>query len=204
MLFRINSDNPEMRKISQVVEILKKGGVIIYPTDTVYAVGCDIFNNKAVDRICRLRGLDPKKARLSFICRDISQVAEYSTQIDNYFFKLLKNHLPGPFTFVLKVGNNAPKKFKNRKKTIGIRIPDNNIVRAIVQELGNPLMTASLKSEDEILEYLTDPQDIYDAYKKRVDAVIDGGFGNNTPSTVIDCTGEDAIVLREGAGEFIP
>jgi tRNA threonylcarbamoyl adenosine modification protein (Sua5/YciO/YrdC/YwlC family) len=202
MLFRINSENPEGRKIRQVVESLEQGGVIIYPTDTVYGLGCDIFNQKAVEKICRLRGLDPKKAMLSMVCKDISQVSEYASQIDNNVFKLMKRHLPGPFTFVLKAGNGVPKLFKNRKRTIGVRVPDNQIVLDIVEGLGRPILTTSLKSDDEILEYFTDPIDIYDDFKKLVDIVIDGGIGGNVPSTVIDCTDDAPALLRAGAGEW--
>ncbi|MBV6652928.1 MAG: threonylcarbamoyl-AMP synthase, partial [Mameliella sp.] len=157
MLVKINPDNPEGRKINQAVEVLQAGGVIVYPTDTVYGLGCDIYNAKAVDRICKLRGLDPVKARLSFICKDISQVADYAQQIDNTVFRLMKKNLPGAFTFVLKSNNKVPKMFKNRKRTIGIRIPDNNISKALVETLDRPILTASLKSDDEIMEYFTDP-----------------------------------------------
>lgn len=202
MLLRINPDNPEGRKIKQVAETLSKGGVIIYPTDTVYGLGCDIFNPKAVERICRLRGLKPEKAMLSFICKDISQIAEYAFQIDNDVFKALKRNLPGPFTFVLKSNNQVPKLFKNRKRSIGVRIPDNNIAQGIVQELGRPILSLSLKSDDEILEYFTDPIDIYDDFKKLVDIVIDGGVGANVPSTVVDCMSDDMFIIRQGAGEF--
>lgn len=200
MLLKINPDNPEGRKISQAVDTLRDGGVIIYPTDTVYGLGCDIFNTKAVDRICKLRGLDPVKARLSFICKDISQVADYAQQIDNTTFRLMKKHLPGAFTFVLNSNNKVPKMFKNRKRTIGIRVPDNNICQALVEQLDRPILTASLKSDDEILEYFTDPIDIYEDFGKLVDLVIDGGIGDNQPSTVVDCTGEEPIVLRAGTG----
>jgi len=200
MLLKINPDNPEGRKIRQAVETLDDGGVIIYPTDTVYGLGCDIYNSKAVDRICKLRGLDPVKARLSFICKDIGQVAEFSQQIDNTVFRLMKKHLPGPFTFVLKSNSQVPKMFKNRKRTIGVRVPDNNICQALVEGLGWPILTASLKNDDEILEYFTDPRDIYEDFKKLVDIVIDGGIGSNHPSTVVDCTGSEPIVLREGTG----
>ncbi len=203
MLFRINTENPELRKISQVVKILEEGGVIIYPTDTVYAFGCDILQAKAIDRICQLRGLNPEKARLSMICQDISQISEYAAQIDNQIFKALKSHLPGPFTFVLKAGKGVPKKFKNRKKTIGVRVPEHPIAQVVTKSLGRPLMTASLKSEDEMLEYFTDPFDIYQDYKKLVNAVIDGGIGGNIPSTVVDCTGDEPVILREGVGKFI-
>lgn len=203
MLLRINPDNPEGRKINQVVDILKEGGVIVYPTDTVYGLGCDIFNPKAVERICRLRGLKPEKAMLSFICKDISQIAEYAFQIDNEIFKTLKRNLPGPFTFVLKSNNQVPKLFKNRKRSIGVRIPDNRIAQAIVEELGRPILSLSLKSDDEILEYFTDPIDIFDDFKKLTDVVIDGGIGSNVPSTVVDCMGDEIVVIRQGAGELI-
>ncbi|MCB0595646.1 MAG: threonylcarbamoyl-AMP synthase [Lewinellaceae bacterium] len=204
MLLKINPENPERRKILHAVETLESGGVIIYPTDTVYALGCDINDSKAVDRICKLRGLDPHKAHLSLICLDISQVSEYSQQIDNQIFRLMKKHLPGPFTFVINSNNQVPKMFKNRKRTIGIRIPDNNICMALVEELGHPILTASLKSDDEILEYFTDPIDIYEDYKKLVDLVIDGGMGGNVPSTVVDCTGAEPLLLRQGTGMLEP
>ncbi len=203
MLLRINPDNPEGRKINQVVNILKDGGVIVYPTDTVYGLGCDIFNPKAVERICRLRGLKPEKAMLSFICKDISQIAEYAFQIDNDVFKTLKRNLPGPFTFVLKSNNQVPKLFKNRKRSIGVRIPDNRIAQVIVEELGRPILSLSLKSDDEILEYFTDPIDIFEDFKKLTDVVVDGGIGNNVPSTVVDCMGDEIVVLRQGAGELM-
>ena len=202
MFLRINPENPEGRKIQHVVDALEKGGIVIYPTDTVYGLGCDIFNKKAVERICRIRGLNPDKARLSFICKDLSQIAEYALQMDNQVFRLMKKNLPGPFTFVLKSNNKVPKMFKNRKKTIGVRIPDNEIAITIVEELGRPILTTSLKSEDEILEYFTDPVDIYEDFKKLVDIVIDGGIGSNVPSTVVDCTGGEAEVIREGRAEL--
>jgi tRNA threonylcarbamoyl adenosine modification protein (Sua5/YciO/YrdC/YwlC family) len=200
MLLKINTENPEARKVQQAIDVLDQGGIIIYPTDTVYGLGCDIYNSKAVDRICKLRGLDPVKARLSFICQDISQASEFAQQIDNTVFRLMKKHLPGPFTFVLNSNNQVPKMFKNRKRTIGVRVPDNNICQALVQGLGRPILTASLKSDDEVLEYFTDPEDFYDDFKKLVDLVIDGGPGKNQPSTVVDCTGAAPIVLRAGAG----
>lgn len=203
MLLRINSENPEMRKISQVVEILDRGGIIIYPTDTVYGLGCDIFNQKAVERICRIRKLDPKKARLSFICESISQIAKYSQQIDNEVFRMMKRNLPGRFTFVLNSSNEVPKLFKNKKRTVGVRIPDNQIILKIVETFGRPILTTSLKSDDEILEYFTDPEDIYDDFKNLTDVVINGGIGKNIPSTVVDCTNSDFEILREGAGELI-
>lgn len=198
MFLKINPQNPELRKIRQAVQVLRSGGIIIYPTDTVYGIGCDIFNQKAVERICKLRHLDPGKALLSFICKDISEVAKYTPPLENQIFKLLKNNLPGPFTFILKSNSDVPKLFKNKKRTIGVRIPDNAITLAIIEELGNPILTASLKSDDEVLEYFTDPIDIYDDFKKLVDVVIDGGIGDNTPSAVVNCTGNEPEVIREG------
>ena len=203
MLLNINSDNPSSRKINQVVELLKGGGVIIYPTDTIYGLGCDIFNKKAVERICRLRNLNPQKANLTIICKSISQLSEYTAQIDNRMFKLLKRNLPGPFTFILKSSRKLPKSFDNRRKTLGIRIPDNSICQAIIEKLGNPVLSISLKSDDEVTEYLTDPYVIHEDFENLVDIVIDGGIGSNVPSTVVDISEGTAEVLREGLGELI-
>lgn len=200
MLLQINPENPQGRKLDQAVKALEDGGVIIYPTDTVYGLGCDIMNKKAVERIARLRGLDPGKALFSFICKDISQISEYAAQIDNDVFRVMKHNLPGPFTFILKSNNRVPKILKNRKETIGVRVPDNQIILQLVERLGRPILTTSLKSDDEILEYFTDPRDIYEDYAKLVDLVIDGGVGGNQPSTVIDCTGDRPVMVREGAG----
>lgn len=200
MYVSINPDNPQGRLIQQMVDILEDGGVIIYPTDTVYGIGCDITNKNAVERVARLRGMDPSKAMFSFICQDISQVTDYSKTINNDVFRVMKHNLPGPFTFILNSNNKTPKILKNRKETIGIRIIDNNIVDALVRGLGRPILTASLKSDDEVTEYYTDPQDIRERYEKQVDAIIDGGPGGNEPSTVILCTGAEAEMVREGAG----
>jgi len=200
MLLKINPDNPEARKIQQVAETLRNGGIIIYPTDTVYGLGCDINNNDAVEKICRLRRLEPEKAMLSFICKDISQITDYALPIDNQLFKLMRKNLPGPFTFVLKSNNTVPKMFKNRKRTVGARIPNHNIPLAIVEELGRPILTTSLKSDDEVLEYFTDPIDIYEDFKKLVDIVIDGGICGSVPSTIVDCTGNEPEIIREGVG----
>ncbi|MEL6141222.1 MAG: L-threonylcarbamoyladenylate synthase [Bacteroidota bacterium] len=200
MLLDINPQNPQQRLINKLVSILEEGGVIIYPTDTVYGIGCDITNRKAVAKVAQLRGLDPGKALFSFICEDISQVSEYAAQINNDVFRVMKHNLPGPFTFILKANNKTPKILKNRKETIGIRIPDNNIVMSLVKGLGRPILTSSLKSDDEILEYFTEAEDIYSDFGKRVDAVIDGGPGGNVPSTIIDCTGPEPVLQREGAG----
>ncbi len=204
MLLKINPDNPEGRKIRQVAETLAEGGIIIYPTDTVYGLGCDINNSDAVTRICRIRGLEPEKAMLSFICKDISQISEFTPPIDNTTFKILKKNLPGPFTFVLRSNNQVPKMFKNRKRTVGVRVPAHNIPLAIVEELGRPILTTSLKSDDEVLEYFTDPQDIYEDFKKIVDIVIDGGICGNNPSTIVDFTGDLPEIIRKGAGELLP
>lgn len=200
MLVSINADNPQGRLIKQMVDILEEGGVIIYPTDTIYGIGCDITNKNAVERVARIRGIDPAKAMFSFICQDISQVTEYSKTINNDVFRVMKHNLPGPFTFILNSNNKTPKILKNRKETIGVRIIDNNIVDALVRGLGRPILTATVKSDDAVTEYYTDPQDIYAKYGKLVDAVIDGGLGGNIPSTVIICTGDEAELYREGAG----
>ena len=200
MLVSIHPDNPQPKLIQQMVDILEDGGVIIYPTDTVYGIGCDITNKNAVERVARIRGIDPAKAMFSFICEDISQVTDYSKTISNDVFRVMKHNLPGPFTFILNSNNRTPKILKNRKETIGVRIIDNNIVAALVRGLGRPILTASVKSDDEVTEYYTDPRDIYDRYGKLVDAVIDGGTGGNEPSTVIVCTGKEAEMYREGAG----
>lgn len=200
MLISINADNPQGRLIQQMVDILEEGGVIIYPTDTVYGIGCDITNKNAVEKVARLRGLDPSKAMFSFICQDISQVTNYSKTINNDVFRVMKHNLPGPFTFILNSNNKTPKILKNRKETIGVRIIDNNIVDALVRGLGRPILTASLKTGNDITEYYTDPHEIYEQYGKQVDAVIDGGPGGDVPSTVIICTGNEPELYREGAG----
>jgi len=203
MLLEINADNPSPRKVQQVVTVLEKGGVIIYPTDTVYALGCDIQNQKAIQHICRLRKLDPKKANLTFICKDISQLASYASQLDNDVFKALRRNTPGPFTFILKANKEVPRIFSNRKKTVGVRIPKNKIAVAIIEALDRPILSISLKNDDEILEYFTNPSEIYDDYTKQVDMVIDGGPGKNQPSTVIDATSSNLEIIREGIGELL-
>ena len=198
MLLAVHPDNPEGRKIKKIVETLQRGGVIIYPSDTVYALGCDIKNSKAIDKICKLRGVDSKKASLSFVCRDIGQLGEYTAQMDKSLFKLIKRNTPGPFTFILHANNQLPRVFKNKKRTIGGRIPDNTITQMIIEELGHPILSMSLKSDDEITEYFTDPYDIEEDFGNRVDLVIDGGTGKSTPSTVVDCTKEEIEIIREG------
>lgn len=202
MLLKIHPDTPGARQIKLVTEKLQEGGVIIYPTDSVYGLGCDVYNHKAIEKVAMIKGIKPEKAQFSFIFNDLSQITEFTRQIDNNIFKLMKKNLPGPFTFILEANNNVPRLFKSKKKTIGIRIPDNNIARDIVRELGNPIVTTSVYDDDEILEYTTDPELIYDKYSDRVDIVIDGGFGNNEPSTVLDCTGGVIEILRQGIGEL--
>lgn len=201
MLIKLFEDNPNRRDIQKVVDSLRDGGVIIYPTDTVYAMGCDINNVKAVQRVAQYKGVKPEKANFSMICLDLSNIAAYA-KVNNDIFKVMKRNLPGPFTFILPATNKLPNVLMNRRKTIGIRIPNNFIVHAIVEELGNPLLTTSLHDEDEIIEYMTDPELIHEKYEKTVDMVIDGGFGHNVASTVVDCTGEEAEVIRQGIGEI--
>jgi len=198
LFIRIHPDNPAERQIRQVVDILQEGGVIIYPTDTVYAIGCDITKPKAIERVAQLKGIKPEKANFSFICYDLSHLSDYTRPIDNQIFKMMKRNLPGPFTFILEANNNVPKILKANRKTIGIRIPDNNIIREIVNVLGNPILTTSLKTNDEIIEYNTDPELIYEEYDNLVDAVIDGGYGGLIASTVISCTGSEPEIIRMG------
>ena len=202
MLMRIHPETPSQRQILKVVEILREGGVIIYPTDTVYGLGCDISKARAVERIARIRGVRLEKANFSFICHDLSHLSLYTRHISNPTFKLMKSYLPGPFTFILSASNNVPKVFKNKKKTVGIRIPDNNIPLEIVKELGNPILTTSIHDYDDVIDYTTDAELIYENMGHLVDLVIDGGYGNNVPSTVVDCTVEPPVVLRQGLGEF--
>lgn len=201
-LIRIHPDNPDRRKVEQVVDILKSGGVIIYPTDTVYGMGCDIFNQKAIERILRIKGVRLKDANLSFICYDLSHISEYARHLSNPVFKVMKKALPGPFTFILESSSRVPKILHTNKKTVGIRVPDHNIPREIVNLLGNPIITTSIHDEDEVVEYSTDPSLIFEKYENLVDAVIDGGYGNNVPSTVVDCTGEEFEIIREGLGDI--
>lgn len=200
MLLKIYPENPNPRHIRMVVECLMDGGIIIYPTDTVYGMGCDIFKSKAIERIALIKGIKPEKANFSFICDDLSQLSDYSKPIANDIFRLMRNNLPGPFTFILNASSNVPKLIQSKKKTVGIRIPDNNIPIEIVKELGNPIMSTSIHDEDEIIEYTTDPELIYEKYNKLVDIVIDGGYGDNEPSTVVDCTTSEPLIIREGKG----
>ncbi len=200
MLLKINADNPNKNKISQAIQCLKNDGVIIFPTDSVYAFGCDLYNKKAVERICQIKGIKPDKANFSIICYDLSNISYFAIAISKPVFKMLKRNLPGPFTFILHASRHVPKIFDNKKRTIGIRIPDNEITRSIVNELNNPIIITSLRSGNEPGEYMTDPEMIHQKFNKLVDIVIDGGIGNDIPSTIIDCTGEEPDIIREGIG----
>lgn len=198
MLLKIYEENPNPKEIAKVVDTLRNGGLIIYPTDTIYGIGCDITNARAVETICKLKNMDPRKANLSFICFDLSHISEYA-KVSNENFKVMKKNLPGAFTFILEGNNRLPKLFKE-KKTVGIRVPDNNIIRTIVNELGNPIMSTSVKDNDEVFEYFTDPELMHEKFQDIVDIVIDGGFGDTEPSTIIDCTNDEIEIIRQGKG----
>lgn len=203
MLIKIYPDNPSQKEIIRVVDALRQGKVIIYPTDSVYGIGCDIKNQKAAEAIARLKGIKLEKANFSLIFNDLSQLADYTRPLDNATYKMMKRNLPGPFTFILDANGNVPKIFKSKKKTIGIRIPDNNIILEIVRELGNPIMTTSVHDDDDVIEYTTDPELIYERYRDQVDIIIDGGYGNNIASTVVDCSEGGIEIIRQGAGDLI-
>jgi tRNA threonylcarbamoyl adenosine modification protein (Sua5/YciO/YrdC/YwlC family) len=202
MLLKIHPENPSPRQIKTVVECLNDGGVIIFPTDTIYALGCDIYKSRAIDKVAQIKGIKKEKANFSFICSDLSQLADFTKPIPNEVFKLMRKTLPGPYTYILNANNNVPKIFQSKKKTVGIRIPDNNIPIEIIRLLGNPILSTSIHDDDEIIEYSTDPELIYDKFKNQVDIVIAGGHGDNNPSTIIDCTGDEIVVVREGKGEI--
>ncbi len=202
MLIKIYPENPNPKAIDQVVQVLRRGGLIIYPTDTVYGLGCDITNHRAIEAIARIRHIKPEKANFSFICHDLSNLADYTKSIDNTVFRVLKKALPGPFTFILNASGKVPKLLSSNKKTVGIRIPDNNIAREIVKQLGNPILSTSIRDEDDILEYSTDPELIHEKYQDMVDIVIDGGYGGNVASTVVDVTSGEFEVIREGKGDL--
>jgi len=202
MLLKIYPENPNERAIQQVVDVLRKGGLVIYPTDTVYGLGCDITNHRAIEAVARLRHVKPEKANFSFICYDLSHISDYIKPIDNTTYRVLKKALPGPFTFIFNASGNVPKLLSSNKKTVGIRVPDNNIARCIVKELGNPILSTSIHDDDDVIEYSTDPELIYEKYQDQVDMVIDGGYGGNIASTVVDCTEGDFEVIREGKGDL--
>lgn len=198
MFIKIYPENPNEKEVDKAVKLLKEGGTLIYPTDSVYAMGCDALNVRGVEKIYKYRGVEAQKALLSIICYDLSNISEYA-RVNNNQFKILKKNLPGPFTFILEASNRLPKIYKMRR-TVGIRVPDNNIIRTLVHQLGNPILTASVKDDDEVVEYTTDPELIFERYQHTVDAVIDGGYGNNEPTTVVDLTGDEPEIIRQGIG----
>ena len=209
MLLHLHPVNPQPRNIRTIVECLLDGGVIIYPTDTIYGLGCDIFQHKAIERICRIKQVDPAKAQLSFICHDLSDLSNYTKSISTPLYRLLKNYLPGPYTFILPASKQVPKILKSRKDTIGLRIPDNVIARSLVKELGHPILSSSLPGdfgvhapESPLVEEYTDPEMIEEKFKNLVDIVIDGGIGGVLPSTVVDCTGDEPVIIRKGLGAW--
>ena len=198
MLIKIYPENPNPREIDKVIEVLRDGGLVIYPTDTVYAIGCDALNVRAVEKICQMKGINPQKSNLSIICYDLSNLSEYA-KVNNAAFKLMKKNLPGPFTFILPTSSELPKIYKNRKE-VGIRVPDKNIIRTLVKELGNPILSMSVHDDDDMIEYTTDPELIHEKYENLVDLVIDGGFGGFEASTVVDCTTDEFEIVRQGKG----
>ena len=200
MLLKIYQDNPNPREIDKVVKVLQEGGTIVYPTDTLYAIGCDALNVRAVEKICALKGINPNKSNLSIICNDLSNISEYA-KVNTPIFKMMRKNLPGPFTFILPTTSLLPKIYKN-KKTVGIRVPDNSIIREIVLQLGNPIMTTSIFDESDEIEYSTNPELIYEKWQNIADIVIDGGMGGIEPSTVIDCTGDEIEIIRQGKGKL--
>ncbi len=201
MILSIHPANPQSRNILSAVECLRKGGVIVYPTDTIYGLGCDIFNTEAIKRICAIKGINPKKARFSFVCNNLSHLSDYAQAIDTPTFRFIKNKVPGPYTFILNASRQVPKQLKMKKDTVGIRVPDHNITRELVTELGHPIMSISLPMDGDVYNY-TDPEIIYQEFGNLVDMVIDGGTGGMIPSTVIDCTDEEPVLIREGAGQW--
>ena len=198
---KLYNENPNEKEIAKIVDVLRNGGLIIYPTDTVYGLGCDITNTKALEKIARIKGVKLEKANFSFVCSDLKNLSDYVKQIDSSTFKLLKRALPGAYTFIMQGNNNLPKDFK-KKKTVGIRVPDNLIARTIVERLGNPIVSTSIYDEDDVIEYTTDPELIFEKWQNLVDIVIDGGYGDNTASTVIDLSGDEPMVIREGKGDI--
>ena len=200
MLFKLYNENPNPREIEKIVSVLHDGGTVIYPTDTLYAIGCDALNVRAVEKICNLKGIDPEKSNLSIICNDLSIISEYA-KVNNTTFKLMKRNLPGPFTFILTTTSSLPRIYKKRK-TVGIRVPDNNIIREIVAQLGNPILSTSIKDKDDEIEYTTNPELIHEKWSDFADIVIDGGIGGIEASTVVDCTSDDPIIIRQGKGEL--
>ena len=198
MLLPVHPDNPQLRNVRTIIDCLLSGGIIIYPTDTIYGLGCDIFQHKAIERICRIKNIDPRKAQLSFVCHDLSDLSKYTKSISTPLYRMLKNYLPGPYTFILPASKEVPKILKSKKDTIGLRVPDNNIASTLVKELGHPVLSTSLPGQQ--VEEYTDPEIIYENFKNLVDIVIDGGIGGMTPSTIVDCTTEPPLLVRQGLG----
>ena len=201
LFFKLYESNPEQKKIDRIIDLLNNNGVIIYPTDTVYALGCSINSRKAIERIVRIKGITPGKERFSLMFDSLSQITEYARNIHTPIFKIIKRAVPGPYTFILHSSNKLPKLLNSSKKTVGVRVPDHNIPRVIVEQLGNPIITTSIRDEDEIIEYSTDPELIYEKFQNQVDLVIDGGYGNNIPSTIVDFTSDEPEIIREGLGD---
>ena len=202
MLIKLYEENPSPKHINTVVECIRDGGIIIYPTDSVYTFGCDILKPRAIERIARLKGMDLKKNNFSIVCQDLSNLSDYCKPISNPIFKMMKRSLPGAFTFILNANSKVPKLFQQKKKTVGIRVPNNNIVQSIINELGNPILSTSLHHKDKILDYISDAELIHDEYSNRVDIVIDGGYCGNIPSTIVDCTNNEPSIIREGLGDI--
>jgi len=200
MIVKLYEENPNPKQLKQVVECFKDGGVVIYPTDTIYALGCDIASKKGIERVSKIKGVKSKKTDFSFVFYDLSHISSYTRQFDNHTFKILKRNLPGPFTFILEANNTIPKLFKNKKRTLGIRVPDNRICRSIIDRLERPIISTSIHDEDEIIEYSTDPELIYEKYQNQIDLMVDGGFGNNEASTVVDLTSGEPEIIRQGMG----
>ncbi len=203
MLVKIYNQNPNPKQISKVVDLLNSGGVVIYPTDTVYGIGCGIHFRKSIEKITRIKGINKEIALFSLICSDLSQISGYTMPISNTIFKLLKRNLPGPFTFILNANNKVPDLFKSNKHTVGVRIPDNQIIIELVKAFGSPIVSASIHEDDQLVEYITDPELIHEKYSNDADIVIDGGYGQNTASTVVDCTSGEPFIIRQGIGELI-
>ena len=202
MLVRLYPENPAPRQVEQVADCLRSGGLIVFPTDTVYGLGCDMTNLRAIEKVARIKGVKPEKADFSIICHDLSHLSDFTRPLDNTTFKLMKRVLPGPYTFILNANNRVPKLFKSKRREIGIRVPGNSIALAIVQALGNPIITTSIKDDDEVIEYTTDPELIYERYEHQIDMMVDGGYGNNEASTVVNCTGHEPEVVRYGIGDI--
>jgi tRNA threonylcarbamoyl adenosine modification protein (Sua5/YciO/YrdC/YwlC family) len=202
LFLEIHPDNPQEKFLKTIVECLKDGGVIIYPTDTVYGIGCDIYKTRAVERVCKIKGIKPEKSNFSLICYDLSHISDFTKHVSTPIYKVMRKALPGPFTFILEANSSVPKLFKHKKNTVGIRIPNNNIIREIVRLLENPILSSSVKDEDELVEYTTDPELIYEKFQDKVDIIVNGGFGHNEASTIVDCSDDEFSIIRQGLGDL--